>query len=62
MTSCTHWITHYGEAMAGMYGPDVTFLGVERCDLADEAALRAADMVVLGAPTTPTSRRSGPTG
>jgi len=33
-----------------MYGPDVTFLGVPRCDLDDEAALRAADVVVIGAP------------
>ena len=27
-----------------------TFLGVPRCDLADEASLRSADAVVLGAP------------
>jgi agmatinase len=33
-----------------MYGPDVTFLGVPRVDLADRAALAAADAVVLGAP------------
>jgi len=33
-----------------MFGPDVTFLGVSRCDLDDEAALRAADVVVIGAP------------
>jgi agmatinase len=36
--------------MASMYGPDVTFLGVPRCDLADAAGLRAADVVVIGAP------------
>jgi agmatinase len=34
----------------GMYGPDVTFLGVPRVDLADGDALAAADVVVLGAP------------
>src|ERR1041384_3633938 len=34
----------------GMYGPDVTFLGVERCDLADRTGLASADVVVLGAP------------
>ena len=39
-------MTRYGP----MYGPDVTFLGVPRCDLDDEAALRAADVVVIGAP------------
>jgi agmatinase len=34
----------------GMFGPDVTFLGVPRCDLADAMALRNADVVVIGAP------------
>lgn len=32
------------------YGPDVTFLGVDRCDLDDPASHAAADVVVLGAP------------
>lgn len=32
------------------YGPDVTLLGVERCDLTDPASLAAADVVVVGAP------------
>lgn len=32
------------------YGPDVTFLGVERCDLTDPASFGDADVVVLGAP------------
>ena len=32
------------------YGPDVTFLGVDRCDLSDPASLAGADVVVLGAP------------
>jgi agmatinase len=33
-----------------MYGPDVTFLGVDRCDLGDPATFADADIVVLGAP------------
>jgi agmatinase len=36
--------------MAGMYGPDVTFLGVPRRDPTDREALRAADVVIVGAP------------
>jgi agmatinase len=39
-------MTRYG----AQFGPDVTFLGVDRCDLDDEAALQAADVVVIGAP------------
>jgi agmatinase len=34
----------------GMFGPDVTFLGVPRCDLDDPASFRGADVVVIGAP------------
>lgn len=34
----------------GMFGPDVTYLGVERCDLDDKTGLRDADAVVIGAP------------
>jgi agmatinase len=34
----------------GMYGPDVTYLGVERCDLEDATEMRDADVVVIGAP------------
>jgi agmatinase len=33
-----------------MYGPDYTFLGVDRCDLGDAASFRDADVVILGAP------------
>jgi len=33
-----------------MYGPDVTFLGVERCDLDDPTSWQGADAVILGAP------------
>jgi agmatinase len=33
-----------------MYGPDLTFLGVPPCDLADGEALAGADVVILGAP------------
>ncbi|TFV86577.1 agmatinase family protein [Blastococcus sp. CT_GayMR16] len=32
------------------YGPDITFLGIERCDLADPTTFAGADAVVLGAP------------
>jgi len=39
-------MTRYG----AQYGPDVTFLGVERCDLDDEATYAGADVVILGAP------------
>jgi agmatinase len=33
-----------------MYGPDVTFLGVDRCDLEDPASFAGADVVIIGAP------------
>jgi agmatinase len=33
-----------------MFGPDVTFLGVPRCDLTDPASFAGADVVVVGAP------------
>src|SRR4051812_39028989 len=33
-----------------MFGPDVTFLGVDRCDLDDPGSFRDADAVVIGAP------------
>jgi len=33
-----------------MFGPDVTFLGVGRCDLGDPASFAGADVVVVGAP------------
>jgi agmatinase len=33
-----------------MFGPDVSFLGLDRCDLADPASYAAADAVVVGAP------------
>ncbi len=32
------------------FGPDITYLGVDRCDLADPASFAGADVVVLGAP------------
>jgi len=32
------------------YGPDITFLGVDRCDWAEPATYEGADVVVLGAP------------
>jgi agmatinase len=46
--------------MGVMYGPDVTFLGVARASLDDEAALREADVVIVGAPFDGgTSHRAG---
>ncbi len=46
--------------LGGMYGPDVTFLGVERADLGDPASLEGADVVVIGAPFDGgSSHRSG---
>ena len=33
-----------------MFGPDVTFLGVERCDLDNPDELKGADAVIIGAP------------
>jgi agmatinase len=32
------------------YGPDITFLGVDRCDLGDPESFRGADVVIIGAP------------
>jgi agmatinase len=39
-------VSRYG----AMYGPDLTFLGVDRCDLADTASYAGADVVIVGAP------------
>ena len=36
--------------LANMYGPDATFLGVPRADLADQPSYAEADIVILGAP------------
>lgn len=42
------------------FGPDITFLGVERCDWTDPATYDGADIVILGAPFDGgTSHRSG---
>ncbi|MDP9117414.1 MAG: agmatinase [Actinomycetota bacterium] len=42
------------------FGPDITFLGVERCDWAEPATYPGADVVILGAPFDGgTSHRSG---
>lgn len=43
-----------------MFGPDITFLGVDRCDLEDPASFADADVVIVGAPFDGgTSYRSG---
>jgi agmatinase len=39
-------VTRYG----AQFGPDVTFLGVDRCDWQDPGSMAGADVVVLGAP------------
>ncbi|GAA4595802.1 agmatinase [Planotetraspora phitsanulokensis] len=39
-------MTRYGP----MFGPDVTFLGVGRCDLEDAETYAGADVVIVGAP------------
>ncbi|MFZ9693956.1 MAG: arginase family protein, partial [Candidatus Nanopelagicales bacterium] len=39
-------MTRYG----AMFGPDITFLGVEPIDINDAAALNSADVVIVGAP------------
>jgi agmatinase len=44
----------------GQYGPDITFLGVDPCDLGDPATYADADVVIVGAPYDGgTSYRSG---
>ena len=44
----------------GLYGPDVTFLGVPPCDLDDPASFEGADVVIIGAPyDAGTSYRAG---
>jgi len=46
--------------LGGMYGPDVTFLGVERCDLEQPDTFAGADVVIIGAPyDAGTSYRAG---
>src|SRR5690349_14223890 len=39
-------MTRYG----AQYGPDITFLGVDRCDLDDPPSFAGADVVIVGAP------------
>src|ERR1700749_4577706 len=42
------------------FGPDITFLGVERCEWSDPATFADADVVILGAPFDGgTSHRAG---
>ena len=46
--------------VGGMFGPDVTFCGVPRCDLEDPASFEGADVVIIGAPyDAGTSYRAG---
>ncbi|WP_285778482.1 agmatinase [Microtetraspora sp. NBRC 13810] len=39
-------MTRYG----AMFGPDITFLGVDRCDVTDPGTFADADVVIIGAP------------
>jgi agmatinase len=39
-------MTRYG----AQFGPDITFLGVDRCDLSDPTSYADADVVIIGAP------------
>ena len=49
-------MARYGQ----QFGPDFTFLGVDRCDLDDPSTYASADVVVVGAPFDGgTSHRSG---
>ena len=46
--------------LGGMYGPDVTFLGIDRCDPDDVSSFDGSDAVIVGAPyDAGTSYRSG---
>lgn len=48
------------ERIGNMYGPDFTFLGVEKCDLSQPETFAGADIVIVGAPFDGgTSHRSG---
>jgi agmatinase len=49
-------MTRYG----GQFGPDITFLGVDKCDLDEPESFADADVVIMGAPFDGgTSYRSG---
>lgn len=49
-------VTRYGT----QFGPDITFLGVDKCDLDDVSTYQDADVVIMGAPFDGgTSYRSG---
>ena len=46
--------------LGGMFGPDLTFLGVPRCDLDQPSTIQGADVVIIGAPyDAGTSYRAG---
>ena len=46
--------------IGNMYGPDFTFLGVDKCDLEKPETFKGADVVIVGAPIdSGTSHRSG---
>ena len=49
-------MTRYGS----QYGPDITFLGVDRCDLDDESTYAGADVVDPRAPPSTGAPRTAP--
>lgn len=61
MNDSRHEEDNHGMARLGaLYGPDVTFTGVPRCDLADPSSYSDAVAVIVGAPyDSGTSYRSG---
>ena len=49
--------------IGNMYGPDFSFLGIEKCDLSDPNTFQGLDVVIVGAPIdSGTSYRSGEIG
>ena len=57
-----HGITVGGvsQRYGAQFGPDITFLGVPRCDWAEPETYAGADVVILGAPFDGgTSHRAG---
>src|SRR5580704_18078394 len=47
---CCHQEKARMTRLGGMYGPDATFLGVDRADLDDPASWASADIMFIGAP------------
>lgn len=37
--------------IGGLYGPDISFLSIEKCDLGIDKTFAGKDAVIIGAPT-----------